>query len=102
MRTIKKSNFHVIITPRSLGNLGVIHVPDSMVTDGIEKDYLDRCQDIANNAERLEYVSRAEVCYNEDPVCEHCGRCWSEENTEYNGGCCETDEENNPESKEKE
>ena len=32
--------------------------------------------------------------------CEHCGYIWTESSTEYNGGCCAKDEENNPELKE--
>jgi hypothetical protein len=32
-------------------------------------------------------------------VCEHCGSGWTEDSHEYNGGCCDEDEKNNPELK---
>lgn len=32
-----------------------------------------------------------------DYVCEHCGYRWTEKSTTYNGGCCDKDEEANPE-----
>ena len=32
-------------------------------------------------------------------VCEHCGYDWGTKSSTYNGGCCEKDEENNPNSR---
>lgn len=32
-------------------------------------------------------------------ACEFCGAEWTEESDTYNGGCCDKDEENNPEVK---
>ena len=31
-----------------------------------------------------------------EAVCSHCGNCWTEDSTEYNGGCCDADEKHNP------
>ena len=33
-----------------------------------------------------------------EAVCEHCGSGWTEEDSNYNGGCCDKDEENNPDN----
>lgn len=33
-----------------------------------------------------------------DFCCSHCGHAWTEESPAYNGGCCEEDEKNNPET----
>jgi len=32
--------------------------------------------------------------------CEYCGSGWTEESTTYNGGCCDKDEEGNPDNTE--
>lgn len=48
-------------------------------------------------AEIKRHVDHVEDAY---PVysfsCEHCGAKWTEVSQEYNGGCCEKDEANNP------
>jgi hypothetical protein len=35
-----------------------------------------------------------------EPVCSFCGGKWTEDSDTYNDGCCEDDEQNNPEKSE--
>ena len=36
------------------------------------------------------------IVFDREDLCEYCGSHWTE-NGNYNGGCCDKDEENNPE-----
>lgn len=93
----RKSNFHIVVYPRRLGNLGCMRVPDSAVSSDIESDYLDRCKEIADAIKRhADNVGETEIKYDQLYVCEHCGNQWTEDSDTYNGGCCDKDEENNP------
>lgn len=40
-------------------------------------------------------VRFTEIVSDTDGVCEHCGSPWTEDDDEYNGGCCAKDEEAN-------
>jgi hypothetical protein len=33
-----------------------------------------------------------------DNRCEHCNGTWTEDSADYNGGCCDADEANNPDA----
>jgi hypothetical protein len=55
------------------------------------------CEDIAKAVKRhVDDVETAEVVPTIEHTCSHCGRPWTEDSREYNGGCCDEDEEHNP------
>lgn len=41
-------------------------------------------------------VEEMDICYDTGDVCEFCGSDWTTYHHDYNGGCCEEDEKNNP------
>lgn len=90
------SNFRVEVTPRRLGYLGSVSVPDRFVSSGEEdrqKQYRQRCEEIIANIKRhVDDVGHMEIVYDTDGECEHCGSRWTEDSDSYNGGCCEKDE----------
>lgn len=58
-----------------------------------------RCEDVAKSIRRhVDDVSWVGVIGDTIVVCEHCGYKWSEPSGDYNGGCCDEDEKNNPEN----
>jgi hypothetical protein len=98
----QKTNFRVTITPRRFGDFGMGSVSDNLLYGADakgqlakEKDYISRCEEIARQAKRhCDDVDSAEVSFDQESVCSHCGHLWTEESTVYNGGCCEADEVN--------
>lgn len=63
-----------------------------------------RIEDHRRNAEELvKQIKRhtdalsAVVLREEEQVCSFCGDLWTEDSPDYNGGCCDQDEANNPE-----
>jgi len=98
-RAIVRSNPHVVVTPRRLGDLGIARVPENWMgpQSVIERDMLTRCEGIRDAVERhVDNVAFATVKFDEETVCEHCGHAWTETSTTYNGGCCDKDEEAAP------
>jgi hypothetical protein len=92
-----KTNFRVVVEPRALGNIGYISMSDRMACGNdlarIRREYEQRCEEIAQQIKRhVDNVASARVEYDEEPVCSHCGRDWTEESSAYNGGCCDADE----------
>ena len=58
------------------------------------------CQDIAKNIKRhVDNVEQARVIWDTEETCEFCGCQWGEESDNYNGGCCDKDEETAPKNK---
>ena len=54
----------------------------------------DRCERIAAEVKRhVDDVHSAHVEFDQQEVCEHCGYPWTEVSADYNGGCCEKDQE---------
>jgi hypothetical protein len=93
-----RENFRVVVEPRGLGDLGFISMSDRMACGNdparIEREYQQRCEEIAQQIKRhIDNVAYASVEFDQAHVCSHCGARWSEESTEYNGGCCSTDQE---------
>lgn len=82
MKIVRKSNFRVVVTPRRLGDYGSIRISDNFFgnksDEQIEKDYLNRCKDIADQIKRhVDDVDSVEVDYDaEEPVCSHCNLDW--------------------------
>ena len=98
-----KENFRVIVEPRDMTNFGSVQVSRGMLYSGEdaqqrwERDMQARCEEIAADIKRhADNVASAWVEFDQEPVCEHCGDAWSEDNDTYNGGCCEKDEAANP------
>lgn len=57
-----------------------------------------RCEDIAKSIKRhVDDVRSAYVEVETEDTCEYCGADWTELSKTYNGGCCDDDEQNNPE-----
>lgn len=98
-----KENFRVVINPRRLGDLGMVSVSDSFLHGDdqarISKEYEDRCSSILEDVRRhVDNAGHSRVEFDRDSVCSFCGRVWTEESKDYNGGCCDADEKNNPDN----
>ena len=77
----------------------------SIVLDekGMGEKALEYCEKIVAQIKR--HVDNVKYVYVEKEiaiVCEHCGYPWADKKFDYNGGCCDEDEKNNPEGKEDE
>ena len=61
------------------------------------RHYRDMCDQIAASVKRhVDDVSDATVVPEVENVCEYCGYPWTENTNDYNGGCCDKDQENEP------
>lgn len=57
------------------------------------------CEEIQASIKRhVDEVRHTGIEYSQDDICEYCKTLWTEDSDTYNGGCCDKDEENNPES----
>lgn len=87
----------VIVDPRSLGNYGFVIMSDPSQPDVRERRYKQRCDEIIEQIRRhvdnVGYVEREDIT---KAVCSFCGCRWTEDTDNYNGGCCDQDEANNP------
>lgn len=99
-----KTNFRVVVEPRSLGNFGSISASVELIygrgpeaEKRIERDMEARCEEIMADIKRhADNVGSVYVEFDQEPICEHCGATWTEKSNTYNGGCCDKDEENAP------
>lgn len=58
------------------------------------------CQEIKQQIRRhIDGVGHVYIQCSQDYVCEFCGYKWGYPDSDYNGGCCDEDEKNNPEYK---
>lgn len=95
----EKFNFRVVIEPKGLGDFGSIRLPSSLLYGNTEmerkraeKDMHERCEEIAEQVRRhVDNVSHAQVDFDQEYVCEHCGAEWTEGENPFNGGCCDKD-----------
>lgn len=76
----------------------VVHVHDPW---GLLAPYPDQLKSraesiVADIKRHVDDVGYAEVVPEVVHQCEFCGYNWTEESDTYNGGCCDEDEENNP------
>lgn len=54
----------------------------------------DECLRIIAEVKRhVDGIDSAVIEYDTKHVCEHCGYQWTEISTEYNGGCCDADQQ---------
>lgn len=79
-KIIRKSNFRVVVEPKGLGDYGGIRVSDSFFgrsTEEIEKEYLQRCNEIEEEIKRhVDNVGYISVEYDTEERCSHCGYRW--------------------------
>lgn len=72
-------NYRVEVTPRRLGDLGGVHMSDSMVTRTVDLDYRTRCRQIAEAIKRhVDNVADATVVWDERLACSFCGLDWED------------------------
>ncbi len=92
-----QNNYRVVVDPRGLGDFGSVRVGDDLIcTNEADRQqrYKERCEDIARDIKRhVDYVKCVTVECDDTYACEHCGRHWTEANAEYNGGCCDADQD---------
>lgn len=86
MKIIKKSNFRVVVEPRALGNFGAtIRVSDSFfhkTPESIEKGYMDRCREIADQIKRhVDETGSVDIEFDTTAICSHCGHEWEVDET---------------------
>lgn len=101
---IRKENIRVVVLPRGVGDFGWASVSPSLIYGRgleaqarIEREEIGRAEEIAKQIKRhVDDVHSADVEFDAAPYCEHCGSHWTEESRTYNGGCCDKDEEANP------
>ena len=92
MKVSHRSNFRIIVTPKRLGDFGAIRVSDNFFgqsEERIEKDYMRRCDDIADQIKRhVDEVDSVEVNYDVEHTCSHCKYEWE---VDENGTpiCCD-------------
>ena len=93
-KQINKTNIHVEVCPRSLGDYGFIRTRGRERT---EKEAIADCEEIARDIRRhvdgLPSYGNQGVCviWDKEEVCEHCGWAWTEGDSPHNGGCCAKD-----------
>lgn len=95
---IEKENARVEVCPRSKGDYGYMFIGGDNHTF---EEEMDICMEIEEQIIRhvdgtgRRYVN---IIYDVTKVCEYCGSDWTEESNDYNGGCCNEDEKQNPQS----
>lgn len=80
MGLLKKAptNFRIVVTP-------YFRYRDSDSAD---------CRAIADQIKRhCDDVGDVDIIYDTPCVCSHCGCKWTEDSPDYNGGCCEKDQD---------
>lgn len=95
-----RSNFRVEVSPRGVGDFGQFHISGQTQS---EDDWERDCEEIASQIRR--HVDGlpsgrnrgVQVEWDLNHVCSHCGYNWTENSSEYNGGCCAEDEKSAPE-----
>lgn len=96
-KAVVYENYRVVIEPRRLGDLGAISVGDSLMCSGEadrQRQYRERCHEIAQDVRRhVENVGFVSVAFDTVGTCAHCGANWTEDDSDYNGGCCDADQE---------
>lgn len=93
-------DWYVRIDPRSLGNFGLASMSDRLIEPDYDKRmerYKELCEEISDDVKRhVDNVGFVSVEKDVSHVCEYCESIWSEDSDDYNGGCCDEDEKNNP------
>ena len=92
-----QENFRVVIEPRGLGQFGSVSVSDRLFCkdeEDLQRQYKARCNDIVADVKRhIDDVGSVWIESDYVNTCEYCGARWTEDASDYNGGCCEKDQE---------
>jgi len=90
MKTTRKENYRVVIYP----DVGGCFDPS--------RYELEICDNILKQVRRhVDDVATTYIVYDTNVYCSYCGKKWTEDDTNYNGGCCDKDAKNAPERGEK-
>jgi len=97
-----RENFRVEVYPRNPGDFGCGSISGCTQT---EKEWEQACQDILDQIKRHvdglpHRHAVGDVVWDTIGVCSFCDRSWTEDSDKYNGGCCDEDEDGNPERSE--
>lgn len=97
-RLSKLIDAHVVVLLRPAGDLGAIRTTMITRTEAeIKSDVEELARQIKLRVSKYEdNRGDVRVKFDYEHSCEHCGCIWTEEDPNYNGGCCEADENNSP------
>jgi len=88
MKKTRTDNHRVVVDPKMWRSISKLE----------HADYVRACETIAAEIKRhVDDVDSVRTEWDTLHECEHCGHKWTEESDTYNGGCCDKDEEPNPE-----
>lgn len=82
MKTIKKSNFRVIIEPQRLGDLGAVVTSDEFfyTEEQIPELYEDRCKEMIEQIKRhVDNVGYVYIDCEKEEICSLCGYTWEQD-----------------------
>jgi len=91
-----RTNFRVEVTPRRLGDFGLVFT--NAFGEHSEREEEDACKAIAEQIRRhvdglpSNRSRGVQIVCDSQQVCAHCGSNWTEDGP-YNGGCCSKDVE---------
>jgi len=89
--------YRVVVEPRNLGNLGGVHVPESVIESSAERRremYAGICDDIADEIKRhVDNIGCVSVEHDTRYVCEYCGYEWEEDENGVPLCCVKAEEE---------
>lgn len=66
----------VAVLPRQLGNLGFVHMSDSLASNDIAGDYRRRCDEIVAELRSRPQIEDVTVTCTETHTCSHCSLLW--------------------------
>lgn len=96
MRMAKRENWRVVVEPRRPGNFGFARIGGMTQS---EEQWEADCEELKRQIKRhVDDIEDIHVECDTNHYCEHCGSDWTEHSPTYNGGCCEKDQENDPEA----
>lgn len=95
-----KDDFRIVVYPKGMTDFGSISCGRRLIYgDGKEaqkrweRDMQERCDElIADMKRHVANFGSAYVEFDQEQICEYCGARWTEEGTQYNGGCCDEDQ----------
>ena len=84
-------NFRVVVRPKDPGDFGMLRIGGCTRTTEQERDECLRI--IAEIKRHVNDIDSAVIEYDTKLTCEHCAYQWTEDSKDYNGGCCQHDQE---------
>lgn len=95
MKKTHREDFRVEVYPRSPGDFGFAFMSGREKT---EAEWEEDCREIARDIER--HVdglptrgTKTSIVWDTVNLCSFCGSQWTEDDDQYNGGCCSKDQE---------